>query len=586
MKLTPTRLTGANKRIFAPLPALWITLCTATASAAPAPTVKFSGVEGELQTNLQTALSLSREPCDAPNWRVRRLFQRADDELDQAARALGYYRIQVEKQLEIQPDCWRASFAVTPGQPVHLERVDIQITGAAEDDPAFIKLRQETPVQPGSQLHHGRYEALKTRIESLAAERGYFDGRFTRRELQVDPAAAQANVILHYQAGQRYRIGNLVMEQQTYAPELLARYLKIEPGEPYDAGTVTQTHRALADSGYFERVAVKPDYQGATDGRIDIHVELEPIKETAYRIGIGAATDTGPRLSLAYDRRRINRYGHRLQSKLTLSGVDSSLGVEYLIPMQRPHIDQLSIRGGYRELDTDTTTSDTTTLGLRTLGKRGDWSETRYLDWISEESRIGDDITSATLLVPGVSWARTEADHRMRPRQGSRLSLELRGAHESLFSDASFVQLLASGKWIRPLGRGRLLLRTDTGLSLAPEFSELPASYRFFAGGDQSVRGYGYQSLGPENASGDVIGGRYLLTGSLEYEYPLQGDWSAALFMDAGNAFDSWSDGLKRSVGIGLRWRSPVGPIRLDLAIPDDTSRDSFRIHFSMGPDL
>jgi translocation and assembly module TamA len=558
----------------------------AGAAGAATPEIEFTGVSGELQLNLRSGLSLTTEPCDAPKWRVNRLFRRADQELDQAARALGYYRIKVEKNLQFNEECWQARFTIDPGQPIRLDQVTIRIEGDARDDPAFSKLLQETPVRPGSQLHHGRYEALKEQIETLAAERGYFDGRFSRRELQVAPAADQASVVLHYQSGQRYHIGNLELEQQAYDPRLLERYRNIRPGDPYDAGELAALHRALADSGYFELVSVKPDYEGAIDGRIDVRVQLEPIKRTAYRVGIGAATDTGPRLSLAYDRRRINRLGHRLQSKLTLSTVDSSLGLEYLIPMQRPHIDQLSIRAGYRELDTDTTTSETATLGLRTLGKRLGWNETRYLDWISEDSLIGDEATSATLLVPGVNWTRTQADHRMRPRQGSRLNLELRGAHESLFSDASFVQLLAAGKWVQPLGKGRLLLRTDTGVSLTPDFTELPASYRFFAGGDQSVRGYEYQSLGPENASGDVVGGRYLLSASLEYEYPIRGAWSAALFVDAGNAFDAWSDGLKRSAGIGLRWRSPVGPIRLDLAFPEDQSRDSFRIHFSMGPDL
>ena len=564
---------------------LWLVLGGSMAGAAE-PLIEFTGVSDALRDNLHAGLSLSAEPCDAPAWRVRRLFRRADEELDKAARALGYYRISVEKSLQFKQECWQASFDIKPGEPIHLDQVDIQITGDAQDDPAFIKLLQATPVRPGSQLHHGRYEALKEEIETLAAERGYFDGHFVRRELKVEPATQQASITLHYQSGPRYRIGTLALEQQTYAPELLTRYLKIHTDDPYDASALAATHRALADSGYFELVSVKPDFTGAVDGRIDVRIELEPIKRTAYRVGIGAATDTGPRLSLAYDRRRINRYGHRLQSKLTLSGVDSSLGVEYLIPMQRPHIDQFSIRAGYRELDTNTTTSDTTTFGLRTLGKRGDWNETRYLDWVLEDSLIGNQTTSATLLVPGISWTRTLADNRMQPRRGSRLNLELRGTHEMLFSNASFVQLLAAGKWIQPLGKGRLLLRADTGVTFASTFTELPASYRFFAGGDQSVRGYEYQSLGPQDTDGTVVGGRYLLSTSLEYEYPIQGAWSAALFVDAGNAFDGWGDGLKRSAGIGLRWRSPVGPIRLDLAIPEDQSQDSFRIHFSMGPDL
>lgn len=585
--MNPIRILLDSSRQWRILPRslLWLTLGSSVAGAAE-PSIDFTGVSGALQENLRAGLSLTTEPCDAPEWRIKRLFRRADEELDRAARALGYYRIKLEKSLQFKQPCWQASFNIDPGEPTRLNQVTIRIEGDAQDDPAFIKLIKATPVRPGSQVHHGDYETLKREIETLAAERGYFDGRFTHRELKVEPATDQASVILHYQSGQRYRIGTLALKQETYDPELLARYLKINPGDPYDAAALATMHRALADSGYFELVSVKPDYQGAVDGRIDVRAELEPIKRTAYRVGIGAATDTGPRLSLAYDRRRINRFGHRLQSKLTLSSVDSSLGVEYLIPMQRPHIDQLSIRAGYRELDTNTTTSDTATLGLRALGMRGGWKETRYLDWVSEESRIGTETTSATLLVPGVSWARTTADHRMQPRQGSRLNLELRGAYESLFSDASFVQLLAAGKWIQPLGKGRLLLRADTGVTFASTFTDLPASYRFFAGGDQSVRGYEYQSLGPQDTDGTVTGGRYLLSTSLEYEYPIQGAWSAALFVDAGNAFDGWSDGLKRSAGVGLRWRSPVGPIRLDLAIPQDQSQDSFRIHFSMGPDL
>jgi translocation and assembly module TamA len=550
------------------------------------PLLEFNGVTGELRDNLRAGLSLTAEPCNTPAWRVKRLFRRAEEELDKAARALGYYHIQLEKTLQFKQECWQASFNIDPGEPLHFSEVDLSLSGEAHDDPAFLKLLQETPVRSGTQVHHGHYEALKGQMEGLAAERGYFDGRFIRRELKVEPEAGRASIVLHYDSGQRYRIGTLELGQDTYDPKLLERYLKISPGDPYEAGALVALHRDLADSGYFQSVAVKPDFKGATDGKIDVHIQLVPRKRMAYRMGVGAATDTGPRLSLSYERRRLNRHGHRLQSKIILSQVDSSLGLEYLIPMQQPHIDQFSLRGGYRRLDTGTSTSNTYTFGVRALGKRGGWSETRYLDWVSERSRIGDETTTASLLVPGISWTRTIADNRMQTRKGRRLNLELRGAHEALLSDASFMQLLAAGKWIHPLGAGRLLLRAESGLSMTPDFTELPASYRFFAGGDQSVRGYAFHSLGSRDSDDEVIGGRHLLTTSLEYEYPIKGKWAAALFLDAGNAFDDWSEGLKRAMGLGLRWRSPVGPIRLDLAFPDDRSADSFRIHFSMGSDL
>ncbi|MCW8946252.1 MAG: autotransporter assembly complex protein TamA [Sedimenticola sp.] len=560
-------------------------LCAVPLSA-DEPSIEFKGVSGELESNLRAGLSLTAESCDAPAWRVNRLFRRADSELDQAARALGYYRIQLEKKILFNPACWQASFDIQPGEPAHLVNVDIVIQGEAQGDASFGKLLKASPVKKGSQVHHGQYEALKGEIERVAAERGYFDGRFVRTELKVDPQKNQASITLHYDSGKRYRIGNMVVDQQTYDPELLERYIKIRAGDPYDSTALANTHRGLADSGYFQSVSVKPDFKGAQNGTIDVQVVLEPIKRLAYRIGIGAATDTGPRLSLGYERRRLNRLGHRLESKLVLSQVDSSIGLEYLIPVQQPHIDQISFRTGYRHLDTDSTISDTATIGVRAVGNRNGWSETRYLDWISEESQIGTETTQATLLVPGISWAKTKADNRMLPRKGYRLSLELKGAEEALLSDVRFFQLQAAAKWIYPLGAGRLLIRGDTGLTLTEDFEKLPASYRFFAGGDQSVRGYGYQALGPKNTDGTVVGGRYLLSGSVEYEYPIKDDWSAALFIDAGNAVDGWNEELKRSAGVGLRWRSPVGPIRLDLAIPEDTSEDSFRIHFSMGADL
>ncbi len=560
-------------------------LCS-TGLFAAEPTIEFNGVSGELQTNLQAALSLTAEPCTAPAWRIKRLFRRSDQELDGAARALGYYQLKVKKDLQLKLDCWQADFTIEPGQPVTLQTVDIDINGEAHDDPLFIQLLKETPVRSGGQLHHGHYNSLKGKIETLAAERGYFDGQFTTRELKVDPAAGQASIKLHYHAGSRYRIGTLVLEQDTYAPELLERYLKIKAGDHYDANALQALHQALSGSGYFQDVVVKQDFQAASNGVINVRVQLVPRKGTAYRLGVGVATDTGPRFSASYEKRRVNRYGHRFESKLILSQADSSLGLEYSIPTQQPHIDQVSLRGSYQQLETDTSSSDITALGLRALGTRNGWSETRYLDWVSENSVIGSDKTAAYLLVPGISWSRTHADNRMHPRKGSRMSVEARGASEALLSDASFIQLLAGGKWIEPLGEGRVLIRADSGLSITPDLTKIPASYRFFAGGDQSVRGYGYQTLGPRNMANQVTGARYLLSGSLEYEHPIVGDWSAALFVDAGSAFDDWNDSLKYSVGVGLRWRSPVGPIRLDFAIPNDTRKDAFRIHFSMGGDL
>jgi translocation and assembly module TamA len=548
--------------------------------------IQIQGVSGELLENLRASLPLANESCEAPRWRIERLFKRTPGALEEAARALGYYRIQTDPQLSFGEGCWKASFVIAPGQPTLLQAVAIRIEGDAQQDPEFKKLIQETGLRVGAQLHHGDYEKLKDQIETLAAERGYFDGTFKKRLIKVDPETYSASISLHYDSGERYRIGLLDLQQQTYDPKLLERYLKIKPGDYYDATGLNALHRALADSGYFQQVVIRQDFNNAADGKIDVQVQLKPRKRTAYTIGIGAATDTGPRVKASYERRRVNRHGHRVLSQLMLSRVDSSLGFEYIIPTNRPHIDQISFNIGYQELDTDTSESTIGKIGLRSIGQRNGWTESIFLDWVTEDSVIGDETVTSELLVPGISWSKTVADNRLRPRKGHHLSLTVQGAEKALFSDSSFVQMQASAKWIQPLYSGRLLLRAQTGLSLVKDFSELPATYRFFAGGDQSVRGYEYESLGPLDSDGSVVGGQHLLTASVEYEHPIVDNWSAAVFVDAGNAFDDWDITLKYSVGTGIRWQSPIGPIRLDIAVPDDQDQDDFRLHFSMGSDL
>jgi len=565
----------------------WLLLAPSLVLASEPLKLEITGAEGALLQNLRQGVALAAENCDAPAWRVRSLLKRADRELQRAARALGYYRLQVSgKSLQREENCWRARFQVVPGEVVRIGSMQLLIRGDAEQDGEFANMAQRPSLQPGEPLNHGEYERLKQDLERLALERGYLEARFETRELRVDPAAGTAQIRLHFESGPRYRVSRLNLQQDTYDPELLERYLTLREGDPYDSGRLNAMQRALNDSGYFERVSVRPDLAGAEDGSIQVDVELEPRKATAYRFGIGVATDTGPRLSAAYERRRINRYGHRLSLSSQLSPVDSSLKAEYLIPYNTPHTQQIGLEAAYRHQDTATALSDSYILGLRELGTRGGWNEVRALEWISEESDIDGQVVDSTLLVPSITWSRTRADDRMRPRKGQRLNLSLRGAVSTLLSDTSFFQASAGFKWIDRLGSGRLLLRGEAGLTEVEAFEKLPASYRFFAGGDQSVRGYEYRSLAPRDSNGRVEGGRYLLSGSIEYEHPLTQAWSVAAFVDAGDAFDSLGTDLRHSLGFGVRWRSPVGPVRLDLAFPSDTREDDFRIHFSMGPDL
>ncbi|MBT8442620.1 MAG: BamA/TamA family outer membrane protein, partial [Gammaproteobacteria bacterium] len=188
----------------------------------------------------------------------------------------------------------------------------------------------------------------------------------------------------------------------------------------------------------------------------------------------------------------------------------------------------------------------------------------------------------------GISWLKLEADDALRPAHGYRLGLEISGANDSLGSDTTFVQVDATAKWIYSFeNQSRFLIRGRLGFTSERNFEELPPSVRFFAGGDNSVRGYEFESLGPVDADGDVIGGDRIAVASVEYDFPFSASWSGAVFLDVGNAFTGSDFDAKQGAGFGLRWQSPVGPIRFDIAWPiDDAVEQGARLHVSLGADL
>src|SRR5690606_4629118 len=186
--------------------------------------------------------------------------------------------------------------------------------------------------------------------------------------------------------------------------------------------------------------------------------------------------------------------------------------------------------------------------------------ETLSLAYQREAFEVGALTDTTTLVLPGASWTRYWGPDRIYTRFGARLTLDLRGASEELGSDVSMLQARLGGKLVLPVAMsGRLLTRFDVGTTRTDEFERVPASLRFFAGGGLSVRGYRQSRLGPADPRGKGVGGPRLLVGSVEYEHTIRGNWAVAAFYDIGNAVEDFSDPLVRGVGIGLRWRSPIG---------------------------
>ncbi|MCB1867059.1 MAG: outer membrane protein assembly factor [Gammaproteobacteria bacterium] len=551
-------------------------------------TLKVNGGDAVLVENLRARLSLQTEPCDAPEWRVQLLFKRAEEEFQPAFRALGYYQAKVEKSLQSGGECWHADFSIDPGERVTIRERTVTVRGEASSDKQLQPLLSALPLVKGDPLDHGLYEEIKTRLQDFAVERGYFDFKLTRKQLRIDPDEAKADIEIEAESGARYRFGELRLSEQPLNENFIRRLARISEGDPYDARALTNIDRQLSDAGYFQRVEVTPRRDEASDGRVPIDLLMEPAPRHAWRAGVGYATDTGPRMSLGYDNRYINPKGHRFESEMRLSQIEPGLTADYIFPGEDPHREEFSLGARLLHEESESVYSNSATLvGKQTL-KSERWTQTRFVELLYEQSEVGDDSTTATLLMPGITLERIKADNPLRTRKGYRMSMEARAAYEGVISTSTFLQLRASAKGIYRFGEGgRLVARVDLGATLGENIGDLPASLRFFAGGDNSVRGYEYKSLGPVDSAGEAKGGRHLLTSTLAYEHPIvKDDWWLAAFVDSGNAFDDSEFDIKTGYGAGVRWYSPIGRLRLDLAFPSDTEKDDWRIHFGLGADL
>lgn len=572
--------------------------------------VSIEGISGALLENVRAHLSLKDEAFlddvrvslgldDKPRQltapEVRRLYRRAPTEIKDGLRALGYYHPQIQAELTPTDKGWQARFNIAPGPPMRITRIDLEITGEGARAPSFERFVQEFPFQKGDILNHGEWERAKNRLQSIAVERGYFDAELETHRFVVDLKKNEATMSLHFDSGPRYRFGPVLFEQ-TRLPEgeelnegLLKRLVPFKTGEPFVASKVIELQTALMSSGYFTSVEVQRLLDQTDDHRIPIRAVLRADEKYRLSLGAGFGTDTGPRGEIGWQIRRINPRGHQFSSRIEGSLLGVRAQAAYEIPHGHPLTEKISLGLETKVEITDTFESNLFALGAqRTDALSGGWFQTIFFNAQQELYEIDGQDDDSFLVIPGLRWKRVRADTPIAPRRGSRLFFELRGTETFLGSDAGFLQSRAQGQFIRSFSeRGRLLLRSDLGATLVDDVNELPPSVRFFAGGSDNLRGFDFKSLGPRNSEGDVIGGRYLATGSVEYEYRLLDKWGLAVFYDVGNAFnDSLNPNLAQDTGVGLRWFSPVGPIRIDFAFAISEPGNPFRLSVRMGPDL
>jgi len=586
------------------LPSLLLTAAglTTSAVAAAAIDIRISGVEGPLRDNVAAFLSLKRY-ADAPDLdqdRVDRLALRARREATDALEPFGYYEAQATVTVTPVEQGWKAVIAVVPGEPVILDGAEVSIVGPGREEPFLSEVLFGTTLAVGERLHHADYDRLKGELQRVAASHGYLDASFPRHELRVDVASRKAQALLTLDTGQRYRFGATTIEQGFLDTDLVQRYLRYDEGDWYDAQLLLRTQFALDDTDYFSVVEVLPEERDRESLTVPIRINGEKNERHRYRIGVGYATDTEWRLLLGWTDRQLNRRGHRLSAEAKLSKIETGLDLSYVIPWDDPALEKLSLRllAGSVERGDITTQGVSFRPGLTQV--RGRWQRVLFtnVDYTSdsvpgggaEADEVDPDPVSVNtqrnlLLVPGISFALLPPGFVNVDAAGRGFYAELLGSANALGSDSNFLRLLVRDEHRMDLGGPwHLVLRGEAGTSAVGDFEELPAQYRFFAGGDRSVRGYGYNELSPTDEAGNKVGGRHLLVGSVEIEHDLPRNFGVAAFFDIGNAFDRFGDPLEYSAGIGIRYRLPFLIVGFDVAQSLSESGRSPHIHLNFMP--
>ena len=569
---------------------LWLA-CAATASAAESAGLAIEGVSGDALANLEQALALPRglvrEGKVDRLW-LERLRRQAPETARQALEPFGYYRPEIQAALETDEETLRLRVIVKPGDPVRVRAVEVAVRGPGEREEPLNRMVTEFPLVRGDVLLHENYETAKANLRARAQELGYLDAEYSAHEIRVSISDLSARVLLVLETGPRYYFGQVRIEgAPTYPERFLRRYVSFKPGDIFSYSRLGDTQLNYSNAERFRQVLVRPEKENAEDQRIPVLVQLEPLPRYTLNPGIGYGTDTGARFSIRYRDVNVFQQGHEFDANFFVAEVLQGVAARYVIPSSKDIRSSTGIQLNLQREDVDTYTTRYAALEIdrtRTIG-RGKLGSV-YLRIQQEDFTIGNQSSGNRYILPGIRFSQERYDNLIRPTSGHRLAFDLRGTHQYLGSDTGLVQLIVEGSRLLPLPwRSSLFLRGRSGITaLNDPLADLPVSLRFFAGGDHSVRGYSYQSLGPRDDTGQVTGGRNVLTGSVGLYRDIKENYAVSGFFDTGNAFNSFeSVRFYHGVGIGAHYYSPIGAINLYLARQLGVESPSFRIHFTVG---
>jgi translocation and assembly module TamA len=579
----------------------WLTylFClVATHAQAAKVAVEIDGLAEEQRKAVEENLELREyEKRDIKPAELRSAYKEAEAQIRLALEPFGFYDVEVDSSLTgDEQNGWNAKFTVRPGEPAIVRNSRVDVVGEGKEQRRVATAIAGFAPKVGDRLDHATYEASKSVIDSSLRGAGYLDAKYLHRRVTVKPEENSADVDLQWESGERYKFGDVRFTGDAPFPESFLRdFIPWREDAFFNSEQVLNLQQRLVDADYFELVSVAPALDEKKDGKVPIDVLLNRDERTVYSGEVYYSTDFGGGVRVGAERRWLNKKGHKADAQLEYSQRLQEAALHYQIP--RPSREDRSYDFGvaYRDETTDVTRSQNFQVAASRSEKRWHgFTRTIGLKYLVGDFEIGQEeeeleYGSSRLLFAEGTLTRRRLNDRLEPRKGYVLDFGLRLGSEALVSDTDLAQTWGRITWLIAQGeKGRIKVRGEVGAMSVGDFNALPPDLRFFAGGDRSIRGFDYHEIGETNANGLIIGGEYLAVASGEYEFYFKEDWGAAVFVDAGDAFTE-GFGVNVGAGVGLRWRSPLGPIRLDVAFPVHTDlpiEQGWRVHIQLGPDI
>jgi len=558
-------------------------------------TYKINDINPAAATNVEITLSTLTAPEHANSEEYLSVVKK---NTNNALKALGYYQASISLRLKKEAATSKSKnenkrqhvifITIVLGPRVIIKQINIKITGQAKNDKHFLALLDDFIIKKNDPLNSAKYEEAKKSLSQLALRYGYFDAHFTKSSVEVTKEYASAIVYLSFDSGPRYKFGQIHFQSKAVANAFIRPLEHFKKGDYFDSQLINEFNRDINQTGYFSSSNVFSDLKNANNAlEVPLYVSSKMWPKDSFTVGLGYSTDDNIRGKFRWTRPWVNKYGHSIQGSIISSIRKQEASLVYKIPLEDPFANYLTVKTAYKLLNQNDTDTKQYIVGLnryRLLAYK--WHQVTYIRYDRENGRQGAHTFSTKLIIPGISYSKTRVRGGVNAVWGDKKMAFYEMANKAWWSTDNVSKIYAQTKWLRTYAGHQFITSASGGAILTKSIYNVPASMRFFAGGDQSIRGFGYNDISPKDSSGYLTGGKYLATASFEYRFPIAHNWKIATFYDIGTATNNFSEPISKGSGLGIVWASVVGPVRIYVGMPLTQSADKFRIHIRIGPEL